>query len=163
MAAPATDPVPQGHAPGAEAVSGTVMGFDFGGKRIGVAVGETATRIASPLVAIEAEANEPRFAAIARLVGEWRPVLLVVGRPRHADGSPHEVARLATKFARRLRERFALPVVFVDETLSSAEAEAQLRGSRTRAGRKSDIDVVAATLILQSFLDSPAHHERLPS
>ena len=163
MAVPDSDPVPQGRVPGAGVVSGTVMGFDFGAKRVGVSVGETTTRIASPLTAIEAEANEPRFAAIARLLEEWRPVLLVVGRPRHADGSPHEVARLAEKFARRLRERFGLPVAFVDETLTSATAESELRGARAGARRKSDVDVMAATLILQSYLDSPAEHERLPS
>lgn len=90
---------------------GTVLGFDFGTRRIGVAVGETSTGIASPLGAIEGEDNAGRFAAIARYVDEWKPVALVVGRPRHDDGSPHEVARLAEKFARRLRERHALPVV----------------------------------------------------
>ena len=142
---------------------GTVLGFDFGTRRIGVAVGETGTGIASPLGAIEGEANEARFAAIERYVREWRPVLLVVGRPRHEDGSPHEVARLAEKFARRLRERHALPVVFVDETLTSATAESQLREARTRARKASDVDALAATLIVQSYLDAPAIHERLAS
>lgn len=142
---------------------GTVLAFDFGVKRIGVAVGETATRIASPLTAIAAEATAPRFDAIARLVAEWHPALLVVGRPRHSDGSPHEVARLAEKFARRLRERHRLPVVFVDETLSSAAAEGALREARTRRTRKADLDAMAATLILQSYLDAPTDHEPLAS
>ena len=141
--------------------SGTVLGFDFGTKRVGVAVGETSTAIASPLQVIEGEANEPRFASIARLVDEWKPVAFIIGRPRHADGSEHEVARLAEKCARRRRERHRLPVVFVDETLSSAVAEAQLRATRTRARRSGDLDVMAATLILQSYLDTPADHERL--
>jgi putative Holliday junction resolvase len=144
-------------------LSGTVLGFDFGTKRVGVAVGETATGIASPLLTIAEEATEPRFAAIARVVAEWKPVAFVVGRPRHADGSPHEVARLAEKFGRRLQERHRLPVLFVDETLSSATAESALRATRTRAQRSGDLDAMAATLILQSFLDTPADHERLAS
>ena len=134
-------------------MQGTLIGFDFGGRRIGVAVGETGTRIASPLGAIDAPANEQRFEAIGRIVAEWRPVGFVVGRPRHSDGSEHEVARLAEKFARRLEARYGVPVEFVDETLSSAEAESSLRESRTRAGRKGDVDALAAAIILQSYLD----------
>jgi putative Holliday junction resolvase len=161
MAAPEPARTAQGSGPQAGGVSGTVLGFDFGAKRVGIAVGETVTRIASPLGAIEEEANGPRFAAIEAYVREWSPAAFVVGRPRHDNGSPHEVARLAEKFARRLAARYGLPVVFVDETLSSAEAESTLRESRTRPGRKSDVDAVAAAILLQNFLDSPGEHERL--
>ena len=135
-------------------VSGTLIGFDFGERRIGVAVGETSTRIANPLGAIEESANERRFLAIGRIVDEWRPAGFVVGRPRHADDSEHAIAKLAEKFARRLEARYRLPVEFVDETLTSAIAESQLRETRTRPGRKSDVDALAAAIILQSFLDS---------
>jgi putative Holliday junction resolvase len=138
-----------------EAVSGTLIGFDFGAKRIGFAVGETSTGIANPLGAIEAEANDKRLAQIDRIVAEWHPVAFVVGQPHHADGSEHEVARLAEKFARRLAARYKVPVVLVDETLTSATAEAQLRDTRTRAKRKTDVDALAATIILQSYLDDP--------
>ena len=135
-------------------MEGTLIGFDFGSRRIGVAVGETSTRIASPLGAIEGEANEARFEAIGRIVAEWRPVGFVVGRPpHHPDGTEHAVARLAEKFGRRLEARYNVPVRYVDETLTSAEAESSLRQTRTRAGSKSDVDALAATLILQSFLD----------
>jgi len=135
------------------ALSGTVLGFDFGEKRIGVAVGETATRIAHAIETIESEANEKRFARIAELVAEWQPALLVVGRPRHPDGAPHPVAALAERFARRLEGRFALPVRFVDESCTSAEAEALLAaGGGARAG-KGAIDRLAAQLIVQSYLD----------
>ena len=134
-------------------MQGTLIGFDFGSRRIGVAVGETSTRIASPLGAIEAEANEARFEAIGRIVAEWHPAGFVVGRPRHSDGSEHAVARLAEKFGRRLEARYNVPVMYVDETLTSAEAEASLRHTRTRAGTKSDVDALAAALILQSYLD----------
>jgi putative Holliday junction resolvase len=135
-------------------VSGTLIGFDFGERRIGVAVGETSTRIANPLGAIEESANEARFREIGKLVAEWQPAAFVVGRPRHSDDSEHAVARLAEKFARRLTARYSLPVAFVDETLTSAIAEAELRGMRTRASRKSDVDALAAAIILQSYLDS---------
>ena len=134
-------------------MEGTLIGFDFGSRRIGVAVGETSTRIASPLTAIEGEANEQRFEAIGRIVEEWHPKGFVVGRPKHSDGSEHAVAKLAEKFARRLEARYGVPVAFVDETLTSAEAESSLRATRTRAGRKSDVDALAAALILQSYLD----------
>ena len=135
-------------------VSGTLIGFDFGERRIGVAVGETSTRIANPLGAIEESANEARFRAIGRLVDEWQPAGFVVGLPRHADDSEHAVAKLAEKFARRLEARYHLPVEFVDETLTSAVAESELRASATRRSRKADIDALAAAMILQSYLDT---------
>jgi putative pre-16S rRNA nuclease len=141
----------------------TVIGFDFGEKRIGVAVGETATGIANPLGAIAESANDARFRAIGKLVDEWRPGTLVVGRPRHSDDSEHATAKLAEKFGRRLAARHKLPVVFVDETLTSAEAEASLRGKRTRAAREGDVDALAAALILQSYLDHPEAHAHLPA
>ena len=144
-------------------MAGTLVAFDFGAKRVGVAVGETSTGIASPLTTIAAHANAVRFAAIDKIVAEWRPAGFVVGRPRHGDGSPHEVARLAEKFARRLAARFERPVVFVDETLTSAIAERELAAHRTRARRAGDVDALAAAMILQSFLDDPAAHEPLAS
>ena len=148
----------EGRGPDTATVSGTVLGFDFGAKRIGVAVGETATGIANPLGAIEAIASEARWREIDALVGEWRPVALVVGEPRHADGSAHAVAKLAGKFARRLAGRYRLPVVLIDETLTSASAETELQHMRTRAARKSDVDALAAAIILQSFLDAREAH-----
>jgi putative Holliday junction resolvase len=156
MAARGAGSLPQGSSPVPAAASGTLLGFDFGAKRTGIAVGETATGIASPLGAIACEANEARLVEIDKLVEEWRPTAFVVGLPRHADGSEHEVARLARKFARRLAARHSLPVYFVDETLSSAAAEEALRGTRTRAPRAADVDAMAAAIILQSYLDSLA-------
>ena len=144
-------------------MAGTLVAFDFGAKRIGVAVGETSTGIASPLTTIAGEANEARFAAIERIVAEWQPAGFVVGRPKHSDGSEHAVALLAEKFARRLAARFKRPVAFVDETLTSATAEHELKTHGTRARRKGDVDALAATMILQSFLDDPRAHDELPS
>jgi putative Holliday junction resolvase len=135
-------------------VSGTLIGFDFGERRIGVAVGETSTRIANPLGAIEETGNDARFAAIGRIVDEWQPAGFVVGRPRHSDDSEHAVAKLAEKFGRRLAARYHLPVEYVDETLTSAIAESELRATRTRPSRKSDVDALAAAMILQSYLDA---------
>src|SRR6185369_17259932 len=106
---------------------GTVIAFDFGLKRIGVAVGETSTGIASPLGAIREESNDGRFREIGKVVDEWHPSAFVVGRPRHADSSEHATAKLAEKFARRLAARYGLPIIFVDETLSSVAAEQALR------------------------------------
>jgi putative Holliday junction resolvase len=140
---------------------GTLIGFDFGERRIGVAVGESSTRIASPIGCIDARANEERLRAIRRIVDEWHPVAFVVGRPRHDDGSEHATARLAEKFARRLQSNFHVPVAFVDETLTSAEAETQLRDSRVGARDPGATDALAAALILQSYLDAPEAHEHL--
>ena len=102
IAAPEAAPSQEGRPAARGAISGTVLGFDFGARRTGVAVGETSTRIANALGTISAEATEARFAAIDAYVKEWKPVAFVVGQPHHADGAPHEVEKLAGKFARRL-------------------------------------------------------------
>ena len=134
------------------AVEGTVLAFDFGTKRIGVAVGDLALRIAHPLITLESTQNEQRFNAIAELIKEWQPVLLVVGLPAYMDGSEHEISRLCRRFALRLEQRFKLRTVLVDERLSSHAAELSL--ADTGAARtKTLIDQVAAQHILQSFFD----------
>lgn len=137
---------------------GTVLAFDFGEKRIGVATGETLLGSAHPLKVIHAESNDDRFAAIGKLVAEWRPVQLVVGLSTHADGTPHEMTRLAQKFAERLRRRFNLPVGLADERLTSLDAEARLReaGHNSKSARPL-LDAVAAQLILQTWFESPHH------
>ena len=137
---------------------GTVLAFDFGEKRIGVATGETLLGSAHPLTVIHAESNDDRFAAIGKLVAEWQPEQLVVGLPTHADGTPHEMTRLATKFAERLKKRFDLPVSFADERLTSLDAEARLRETgRNSKSAKPLLDAVAAQLILQTWFESPHH------
>ncbi len=137
---------------------GTVLAFDFGEKRIGVATGETLLGNAHPLTVIHAESNDDRFAAIGKLVAEWQPVQLVVGLPTHADGTPHEMTRLATKFGERLQRRFKLPVGFADERMTSLDAEARLRETgRNSKSAKPLLDAVAAQLILQTWFESPHH------
>lgn len=141
---------------------GTVLAFDFGEKRIGVATGETLLGNAHPLTVIHAESNDDRFAAIAKLVAEWRPVQLVVGLPTHADGTPHDMTRLAQKFGERLQRRFNLPVGFADERLTSLDAEARLRETgRNSKSAKPLLDAVAAQLILQTWFESP--HDAAPA
>lgn len=135
--------------------TGTVLAFDFGTKRIGVAVGDLETRIAHPLTCITAAENRARFAAIERLVAEWRPALLVVGLPSHADGSEHPVGRLARRFAQRLQGRLGVRAELVDERLTSHEAESLLRASGARGARaKAGLDAVAAQRILESYFAS---------
>jgi putative Holliday junction resolvase len=137
---------------------GTILAFDFGEKRIGVATGETLLGSAHPLTVIHAESNDDRFAAIARLIAEWQPVALVVGRPTHADGTEHEMTRRAQKFGERLQRRFPLPVFYADERLTSLDAEARLRetGRNSKSARPL-LDAVAAQLILQTWFESSLH------
>jgi putative Holliday junction resolvase len=135
-------------------VTGTVLAFDFGLKRIGVAVGDRETRLAHPLETIAEEANAPRFDRIQTLLEEWRPVALVVGLPLSLDGDEHDLSKRCRRFAHQLHGRFGLPVSLVDERLTSVSAEARLReaGMGARA-RKAVLDSVAAQEILQSYLD----------
>lgn len=133
---------------------GCVLGFDFGEKRIGVAIGEHLLSIAHPLATIDEEANDKRFAAIAALINEWQPASLVVGLPSYLNGDEHELTQLCRKFARRLEGRFNLPVTLVDERLSSAEASQALRQTGiTGRKQKPMLDQVAAQHILQSYFD----------
>jgi putative Holliday junction resolvase len=139
-------------------VSQDVLAFDFGEKRIGVAVGDMELGIAHPLQTISGESNESRFAAIGDIIAEWKPARLVVGLPFYLDGTEHELTRLCRKFARRLEGRFGVPTVMVDERLTSAEASQSLNeiGIRGRS-QKAVLDQVAAQCILQSYFDSQAH------
>jgi putative Holliday junction resolvase len=139
-------------------VKGAVLAFDFGEKRIGVAVGDLEIGIAHPLQTIAGEGNDLKFAAIAELIAEWKPARLVVGLPMHLDGTEHELTRLSRKFARRLEGRFSLPTEMIDERLSSAEASQTLNelGIRGR-NQKPMLDQVAAQRILQSYFDMQPH------
>jgi putative holliday junction resolvase len=139
-------------------VSGTtVLAFDFGEKRVGVAVGDLAVRIAHPLTTITAEDNARRFEDIRKLIAEWRPVRLVVGLPMHPDGTEHGLTRLCRRFARRLEGRFSLPVSLVDERFTSAAAESRLRESGANTRHVEEVlDAAAASEILQSWLESSA-------
>ena len=144
-------------------LEGTVLAFDFGEKRIGVATGETLLGTAHPLTVIRAESNDDRFAAIAKLVAEWQPVQFVVGLPMHMDGTEHEMTRMARKFAERLQRRHKIPLSVADERLTSVDAESLLRETgRNSKSAKPLLDAVAAQLILQTWFESPSHDTLAP-
>ena len=133
--------------------SATVLAFDFGTHRIGVAVGNTLIRFAQPLVTIAGDSDTTTLAAIAALVNEWQPQQLVVGLPLHADGTPHAMTAKARDFARELGTRFGLPVALVDERWTTEVAQDHLK--RERGGRqgREHRDEIAAQLILQAYFD----------
>ena len=140
---------------GGEPARGTVLAFDFGEKRVGVAVGELELELAHPLATITAESDKERLTAIERLVKEWSPVLFVVGLPMHLDGSDHELAKRCRRFAERLRGRFGRPARLVDERLTSATAGLALAEAGVRGRRQKDmLDQVAAQQILQAYFAS---------
>ena len=137
--------------------SGTLLAFDFGTKRIGIAVGNTVTATARPLTTINDEKNDTRFAEIATILKEWQPVALVVGLPCNDDGTPHEMTALSRRFANRLKGRFNLPTLLVDERYTSAAASSVLDDEGVH-GRKQKllIDQYAAQQILPAYFDEPA-------
>jgi len=128
---------------------GTLLGFDYGPRKIGVAVGQTVTRTASPLATLRAVRAQPDWKGISRLIDLWHPEALVVGLPFNMDDSEAEPAPLARRFANGLKGRYGLRVFLVDERLTSLEALARLGGKSRNA---SDIDAVAAKLILETWL-----------
>ena len=134
----------------------TYLGFDFGNKKIGVAVGQTSTKTASPLQTLRAVKNQPDWQGIQRLIEEWQPVGLVVGISRQQDGADNPVTPLMLKFCRQLQGRFNIPVYQQDETLSTFEAkqllfdEVNVNATKLWAVQ----DQLAAQLILQTWLNT---------
>lgn len=137
-------------------MSETVMAFDFGERRIGVAIGETLLGQARALATVDETANDRRFSAIDKLIATWHPARLVVGLPRHTDGSEHEFAPRCNRFARQLEGRYHLPIERVDERYSSCMAESQRVGDKYKAR----IDAEAAAIILQSWLDKSVYNSK---
>jgi len=129
--------------------SRTFLGFDYGLQRIGVAVGQELTATASPLTTVRANDGKPDWDAISKLFAQWQPDEVVVGLPLNMDGSESELSHRAQRFGNQLHGRYNLPAHFMDERLTSLQAEAELRG---RAHKKADIDKVAAKIILESWL-----------
>ena len=125
-----------------------LLAFDFGLKRIGVAVGNTILMQAQPLKVIHAESNEGKFAAIGVLVAEWKPTRCIVGLPLHPDGAEHEMTVRCRRFANQLHGRFGVDTVLVDERYSSAV----LTDKRGQA-----VDDQSAALILQQYFDEKTH------
>jgi putative Holliday junction resolvase len=118
----------------------TILAFDFGEKRIGVAVGNTVTKTAEALKIIQGKNQDEKFKAIEALIQEWQPQLLVVGLPTHPDGAEHEMTLKAKRFGNQLHGRFQKEVVWVDERYTSVSVQ-------------DGNDALAAQLILQQYLD----------
>ena len=137
--------------------SGSVMAFDFGLKRIGVAVGDMELGIAHPVTTLNVETNVERLAAVEKFVAEWQPIQFVIGEPQYEDvanNEAHPIAHLAKKFGNRLTEQYHLPITYVNELLSSTEAASQLKAQGiTGRAQKTQIDAVAAQIILQAYFD----------
>ena len=135
------------------AATATLLAFDYGEKRIGVAIGNTLVRSARALMTIPNRNRDYRFEAVGKLIGEWHPDALVVGLPMHPDGTPHAMTQQARRFGNQLNGRFNLPVTWVDERYSSVAAEA--------AGARGDaLDAEAARIILQQYFDEQPSESR---
>lgn len=146
---PKQDPVLQG------LQAQTYLGFDFGHKKIGLAVGQLETKIASPLKTIRSIKQVPDWTKISLLIDEWQPIGLVVGVSRQADGSDNPITPKMLKFCRQLDGRYHLPVFQIDEALSTFEAKQMLYDDlQVSAGKLWAVqDQLAAQLILQSWLN----------
>jgi putative Holliday junction resolvase len=127
----------------------TVMSFDFGLKRIGVAVGNLLIKQAQPLTIIDAATNAAKFAAIGTLIDEWQPSSIVVGLPLHPDGAEHDMTLRCRRFANQITGRFGVATVLIDERYTSAVLS---------ASRGEHVDSQAAALILQQFFDTHESH-----
>ena len=145
----------------------TLLGFDFGTKRIGIAIAQEAIGTARPLVTVKAIKHKPDWDSISKIISEWQPDLLVVGLPLHMDGTEQEMTQAARRFSNQLNGRYQIPVTLMDERLSSDEAETILNeqqasptGSRSSLFQdKAQIDMISAQLILQSWI-SQQHDEK---
>lgn len=147
--------------PEASTPEGTLLGFDFGLRRIGVASGQTMTSTAGSLEVVR-HSDEPDWQAIERLVKEWRPNAFVVGLPLDGDGNETEMSRLARRFGTELEVRYSRPVYFQDERLSSVAAQEQFVNARSegraRAKHARRLDAHAAQIILENWLQSQPGH-----
>ncbi len=140
-----------------------VLGFDYGTRQIGVAVGQTLTGNARPLKELRARDGIPDWQQIQALLKEWEPDALVVGLPLNMDGTASEMSARAEKFGRRLHGRFQIPVHYVDERLSTFEAKQTMRDSGRSTAisyRDNPVDSLAAALLLETWLAD--QHEETP-
>jgi putative Holliday junction resolvase len=137
----------------------TILGFDYGTRRIGIAVGQELTATARGLITLQNNQGKPDWPRITQLIKEWQPELLVVGMPTTMDNQPHLLEESVKDFGNQLKQRYNLPVEWIDEKLSSVEAEELLAESdiaRQRRQDKAEIDRLAAQIILQSWLNTNA-------
>lgn len=138
-------------------LKGTILGFDFGMKRIGIAVGQLITATASPLTIIAAHQGVPDWNALDKIIKEWQPNALVVGIPLNMDGTTQPISKSALHFAQQLEQHYHLPIYTADERLTTREAREQIFSSGGyRALHKKRVDSTAAQIILQAWLSSDA-------
>ena len=138
----------------------TLLGFDFGTKRIGVATGQTVTGSVSALTTLTATNGKPDWQAISKLIDEWQPDLLIVGLPLNMDGTDTKITPTVRRFGNQLKGRYNLPVEMVDERLSSVEARSRLHADESLRHKRFDreqVDQIAAQVIVQSWLTQQHH------
>ena len=133
----------------------SVLGFDYGTKSIGIAIGQELTASARPLLSIKAVDGIPKWEEIGALIEEWKPDLVVVGLPLNMDGTEQEMTQRARKFANRLSGRFGVKIATQDERLTTADAKARLfeRGGY-KARTKGEVDAMSAVLIVESYFEN---------
>ena len=132
----------------------SVVGFDYGKKRIGIATGQTITGSATPCTTLNQVDGNPDWSAIEAEIRQWQPQALIVGMPYHTDGSENKMTAAARHFCYELKKRFNLPVIEVNEALSSEQAEEILKQEmKINKQNKHEIDRIAAAIIVQRWLD----------
>lgn len=143
-----------------ESIQVSILAFDYGTQKIGVAIGQSFTGTATPLPEIKARDGQPDWNQVATLIEEWQPDAFVVGVPINMDGSEFELTQRARKFGQRLHGRFGKPWFEMDERLTSFEAREQrnAQGNRSGAGKGGLVDSIAASLILQSWFTEQWPH-----
>lgn len=132
----------------------TVLGIDYGLKRIGIASGQTITGSATPITTLEQNNGSPDWDALEQLITQWKPQALIVGIPYYLDGKENDMTKIVEAFCLELEQRFPIPVFKINEALSSYEAEQTLK-KNTKIGKhnKHEIDKMAAAIIVQNWLD----------
>ena len=133
----------------------TLLAFDFGTRKIGLASGQSLTGTGSPLPALPCREGIPDWEQVRRLLAEWQPDLLLVGLPLNMDGTDSDLSQRARRFAGRLKGRFGKPVQLIDERLSTREARERL-GDHYRGGSDPRVDSMAAVLLIESFFNDGA-------
>ena len=143
-------------------LTGNILSFDFGERTVGVAIGNNITNNIHPLETIKASKKIDRYRKIESLLETWKPTKLIVGYPLNDDGSQSRMSSLAKKFGEKLKNKFNIPVHFVDERFTSSEAELRLKAlEKNLKKRKHIIDQVAAMIILDSYFESDKNSDTL--
>ncbi len=128
-----------------------ILGFDYGTKNLGIAVGNTTSHSAQPLTILPVKNNQPQWEMIEQLIADWQPDIFVVGIPYTQDGTETEHLKIIRKFIQRLHGRFGLPVFVVDESNSSIESEQYLKPSKRK--KRGTLDAIAAAIIIERWLN----------